>query len=276
VEISRAMDGVRLLVIAIIVLATQCSSECQASQTVELEQRFWLADIAAQGRITSPIFTGRVDLKKDLGFQNTDLVTTRLLWHINEKNSLYFGYFDGQYGGQTVHKQRQEFLGGLLSREVTYDVRENLQLAYWKIGWRKYWQKHPDDKIKMAFLLDAKTVSIHGSAGVWSSIQGSSSTFTKGNAVWKMTIPTVGFLLTVQPRSGVNFNMEVSGLTTGNKGFTFLDYETSLEMAMGANNNTSIVIGYRVIDYRDRRQGSGSYLDSFKLGGAFYGIKTSW
>ena len=164
----------------------------------------------------------------------------------------------------------------MLSREVTYDVRENLQLAYWKIGWHKYWQKHPDDKIKMGLLLDAKTVSIHGSAGVWSSIQGSSSTFTKGNAVWKMTVPTVGFLVTIQPRSGVKLNMEVSGLTTGKKGFTFLDYETSLEMVMGSNNNTSIVAGYRVLDYHDRRQGSGSHLDSFKLGGAFYGIKTSW
>jgi len=276
VEISRPMNWLRLLVLAVMVFIAQCSSECQASQTVELEQRFWLADIAAHGHIKSPAWTGSIDLKKDLGFQDTDLAPMKVLWHINGNSSLYFDYFNGQYAGQTVYKQRQEFLGGLFSREVTYNATENLQLAYWKVGWRKYWQNRPDGKIKMGFLLDAKTVSVHGSAGVWSSIPGSSPTFMSGTGAWRMTLPTVGFSVTAQPRPGTKINMEVSGLTTGNKGFTFLDYETSLEVIVGHKKNMSLVVGYRVIDYHDRRQRNRSNLESFTLGGAFYGLKTSW
>lgn len=275
-EISRPRNKLSLLVLGIMAFVTSFSSDCQASQTVELEQRFWLADIAAHGRIKSPAWTGSIDLKKDLGFQNTDLAPMKLSWRINENSSLYVDYFNGQYAGQTVHKQRQDFLGGLFSREVTYDVTEQLQLSYWKIGWRKYWRNLSSNKIKMGFLLDAKTVSVHGSAGVWSSIQGSSSTFASGNEAWRMTLPTVGFIVTAQPRPGTKLNMEVSGLSTGSKGFTFLDYETSLEVAIGHKKNTSIVTGYRVIDYHNRRQRGGSSLDSFTLGGAFYGIKTAW
>lgn len=116
------MDGLRLLVIAIVVLITQCSGECQASQTVELEQRFWLADIAAQG-IKSPAWTGNIDLKKDLGFRNTDLASIRLLWHINDNNSWYFDYFNGQFGGkygtQTAARNFRglAFKGGYIRRK---------------------------------------------------------------------------------------------------------------------------------------------------------------
>lgn len=258
-----------LLIVQVIFLL----SVCGASSNITVGQRLWLADISASGRYVSSAFTGNIDLQKDLGFKNSNIAQTRVMWDINDSHSIRMDYFSGQFTGAVDRTERREFFGGLISREIRHHADETLGIKFWKAGWIHYGNSRPNDKIRVGFLLDIKTVVLDGTVTLHSEMDGSSPVTVREQSAWRVTDPTIGFVIIGKPNDKLHYFIECAGLTTGKNGFMFADYEASIHWFADAKKNTSIVAGYHVINYDNYRTTAESKLDAVRVAGAFYGIE---
>ena len=238
-----------------------------------MEQRLWLTDASAKGRYVSSSFTGQLDLEKDLGFKNSKLPQSRILWDINDSHSIRLDYLSGKFMGSADRTERREFLGGLISREIMHHAEEQVDIRFWKVGWIHYSSPRPEDKIRVGFLFDIKTVSLKGTATVTSMMENTSPFITRGQTSWQMTSPTIGVVIQGKPHDRLGYMIECAGLTNGKNGFMFADYEASVHWLMDAKRDTSLVAGYHVIHYKNYRSSEKSQLDEVKFSGAFYGIE---
>ena len=248
-------------------------SVCSASSNINLEQRLWLSNISASGRCVSSAFTGNLDLQKDLGFRGTTIPQLRMIWDINPSQSIRLDYFGGQFTGTADKTERREFFGGLISREFKHHVEESLGIKFWKVGWIYYGKSRPQDKIRVGYMLDIKTVLLDGRVTLHSVMAGGSPVTIREQSTWRMTAPTIGFVIKGQPNERLHYSIECAGLTTGKNGFMFADYEGSIKWFVDAKRSTSIVVGYHVINYDNYQKNEKSQLDRVRIAGAFYGIE---
>lgn len=248
-------------------------SMCYASSTVLVEQRLWFADISASGRYVSPTFTGNVDLKKDLGFSGANMPQTRLIWDIGKYQSIRVDYFHGQFNGAADRTERREFFGGLISREIRHHVDERLGITFWKIGWINYGKSHFDDKIRLGFLFDVKSVRLNGTVSLRSEMDGFAPITLKKQASWGITDPTIGLVIKGSPDDRLQYFIECAGLTNGKNGFLFTDYEASVQWIIDPGKDISMLAGYHAIDYTNYRKTDKSRLNDVKIAGFFYGIQ---
>lgn len=257
----------------LVVQVVTAFSMCNASGKVTVEQRLWLADISASGRYVSPAFTGNIDLQKDLGFKSSNMPQTRVIWDINKSQSVRMDYFQGQFNGAADRTERREFFGGLISREVRHHVDETLGIKFWKVGWINYGNSHPEDKIRLGFLFDIKSVSLKGSVVLKSEMDGFSPVTIKERSSWGITDPTIGFVVAGKPNDRLGYFIECAGLTNGKNGFLFTDYEASLHWFIDPKKNASFVAGYHAINYDNYRKTDKSKLDNVKIAGLFFGLE---
>lgn len=248
-------------------------SMCYASSTVVVEQRLWFADISASGRYVSPTFTGNVDLKKDLGFSGANLPQTRLIWELNKRQSIRVDYFHGEFKGAADRTERREFFGGLISREIRHHVDERLGITFWKIGWINYGKSKLDDKVRLGFLFDVKSVRLNGAATLRSEMDGFVPVTLKKQSSWGLTDPTIGFVIKGRPNNRLQYFVECAGLTNGKSGFLFTDYEASLQWVLDPQRDIRMMAGYHAIDYTNYRKTDKSILNDVKLAGFFYGLQ---
>jgi hypothetical protein len=192
---------------------------------------------------------------------------------MDTSNSVRLDYFGGNFTGSANRTERREFFGGLISREVRYHVEEKIGIRFWKAGWIHYGSKNPNDKIRIGFLLDVKSVSLNGKATVKAEMDGFSPVTLKQQASWSITDPTIGFVVTGKPNDRFQYYIECAGLTNGKNGFLFADYEASIHWFLDSKKNTSLVVGYHAISYDNYRKTEKSKLDRVKIAGAFYGIE---
>lgn len=229
-----------------------------------------MADISAHGRYVPPKLHSAyrdIDLKQDLGLENESLLQMRLSWRPNPTKEFRIESFDTYYHGQGLVRYRYIF-------EFTAQTKEEMHLAYQRVVWINYGKPQAKQKLQTAFLYDIKRAAMRGTGEA--SVTTHNSTHPseyRGAYSWQGMMPTIGAAAVYQLDANSRINVEASGITTGSKGFSFLDWKADGELLLGHKSNTSVVLGYRSIAYKNMRQTDDSKLAAVKIAGYYWGVK---
>lgn len=242
--------------------------------TVELQP--WLADLAAHGRYATPSLQAGyrdIDIKKDLGFQNRVLSSISLSWKKSPTREVRIEGFDTTYYGQGILKDRF-LINELFSREFTAQATEKMHLEYQRVVWVNYESSDRSKKFRKAFIYDIKRAVMRGNlqASVTANNLQRPIIFT-GSTSWRGVLPTIGGYIGFQPDANNRIGLEASGISTGPRGFYYLDWKSEFEHLLGQDKSTSLVLGYRALDFKNMRSTDGSKLSAVKIAGYYWGLK---
>jgi hypothetical protein len=125
---------------------------------VELEGRYWFADLDASARVESGSLPGtRIDLEHDLDVDDANLPEVRLSLSTGPNSKLRLAYLQGRFDGQTTLGQTIEVGGTTFSANTRVDT--DFDLYYGRLGWT--WQFPVVPGIfKIGPMLDLKAVVV--------------------------------------------------------------------------------------------------------------------
>src|SRR2546421_953876 len=246
----------RLLVIVVsLVLAGYGTA---AAQIVDIEGRYWFADLDASAKVKSGSAHGtRLDLDSDLGIDGGNLPELRLTIATGLNSKIRFAYTHGDFEGDKTIERSVQFAGTTFT--ATSRVESEMELHYGRIGWA--WQFIAVPGIfKIGPLLELKGLVIDASLRTRGA-----GTNVHDSAVLPMAVPTVGAMANVTPVKWLDVFAEVSGIPFGDLGH-IVDAEAGVRVI--PLQFLSFSAGYRVLDVR---LGKDDNFARLNLAGPFLG-----
>jgi hypothetical protein len=242
-----------LLVAALLVLL---APDRTVAQIVEVEGRYWFANLDASTRVESDSIPGtRIDLGQDLDVDDANLPEVRLTFSTGLSSKLRFAYLQGNFDGDTTLGQSIQFSGTTFAANTRVDTE--LDLYYGRIGWT--WQFPVVPGIfKIGPLVELKGLVIDATVR-------SPGTGLRESGLVPMAFPTIGAMLSVTPIAALDIFAEVSGMTFGSYGHV-VDAEAGLRFI--PIRFLTLSAGYRVFDVRIEHDDDFAKL---KLTGPFIG-----
>lgn len=242
-----------LLVAALLVLL---APDRTVAQIVDVEGRYWFANLDASTRVESSSIPGtRIDLGQDLDVDDESIPEVRLTFSTGLNSKLRLAYLQGNFDGATTLGQSIQFSGTTFGANTRVDTE--LDLYYGRIGWT--WQFPVVPGIfRIGPLVEAKGLVIDATIR-------SPGTGLRESGLLPMAFPTVGAMLSVTPIAALEIFAEVSGMTFGSFGHV-VDAEAGLRFI--PIRFLTLSAGYRLFDVRIE------YDDDFgklKLAGPFVG-----
>ena len=229
--------------IGVLVGAAVLVATSAASQTLELEGRFWPATLTATvnvtgGRTDIPPELTTINLKDDLGLKDKNLADWRLTLTTGPHSRLRVGYLTMNYSAdQTLHRT-------VVFNGTTYTVGTrvltSLGLDYWRLGWIWYFTGTSSDTVRFGSLLEAKRISTDASVAAPELLP---PLLEKKS--FASTLPSVGMVLDVRPSHAVDIYLEASGVSAGTYG-RGVDAEAGVKLV--PVENVSMTAGYRYFD----------------------------
>lgn len=241
----------------------------KAESKIHYQQAFWQPGFSAGGRYVSPAWSGPVDAGKDLGIGSTQGVLRKLTIDVSPRLSVSVAGFEGTFAGQAMRKERKYFLGGLISREVTHRATENINLQYKSADLYFLRNVRKEEGTNTAWVLGVRRVSATGSAVLRSKIPESSEVVSDYAFSWAGWAPVVG-VHWEEKKKHVTWSATAAGLSTGTSGLTFVDVD--IQAAFCKQKNSSLVVGYRGLFYRDRRTLEKTQIASVDIKGPYWGL----
>jgi hypothetical protein len=230
-----------------------------AAQRLELDARYWVADVSAEAKIEGGELGGTAfDFKRDLGIDDEPLLDLRLSVFTGPSSRLRLAYARPSYEGDAIIGRTIEF-NGTVYPAATRVVSE-LDMHYARLGWN--WQLPViPGKLRVGPLLEAKAFVVDATLEAPAAAPALRETETLA-----IVIPTVGLALHVSPYPRVDLFAEVSGLTLGDPGH-IVDAEAGVRVSL--LHFLTITGGYRFLEVRGEENRSFARL---RLGGLFAGV----
>lgn len=225
------------------------------AQIVELEGRYWFADLEGSAQIKSDSVPGtRVDLKNDLGVEDENLPEARLTFWTGPNSRIRLAYLYGSFSGDTILGQTIQFHGTTFSANTR--VETDLDIHYGRVGWAYMFPVVPGI-FKVGPLLEVK--------GVFVDVSMKAAT-VRESVELPIAFPTVGVMLNLTPHRMLEIFGEASGLPFGNLGYV-VDAEAGLRFV--PFSLLTVSAGYRLFDVR---VGDSDDFAKLKLAGLFVGV----
>lgn len=245
-----------LILATLIVLA---APQATFAQLVDLEGRYWFADLDASAKVKDGSIPGtRLDFGEDLSVDGENLPELRLTFSTGLNSKIRLAYLQGTFEGDTTLDRSIEFAGTTFTASTRVD--SELELYYGRIGWA--WQFVAVPGIfKIGPLLEVKGLVVDATLRT----RGLGTT-VRESKILPMAFPTVGAMLNVTPLAWLDVFAEVSGIPFGDLGHV-LDAEAGVRFV--PVRFFTVSAGYRIFDMR-----VGKDDDSFaklKLTGPFIG-----
>ena len=230
-----------------------------AGQRVELDARYWPADVVAEAKIEGGPLPGTAfDFKKDLGIDDEPLVDLRLSVFTSPNSRLRLAYARASYQADTVIGRAIEFNGSTYPAATR--VVSELDVHYVRLGW--IWQLPViPGKLRVGPVLEAKAFV----AGATLEAPATAPPLRETER-FAIVIPTAGLALDLSPHPRVDLFAEVSGLTVGDPG-RVVDAEAGVRI--GLVTFLTLTGGYRFFEVRGEEDRSFARL---RLSGPFVGV----
>lgn len=242
-----------LLVAALLVLLAPGPT---VAQIVDVEGRYWFADLDASTRIESGSIPGtRIDLDQDLDVDDANLPEVRLTFATGLNSKLRLAYLQGNFDGETTLGQSIQFSGTTFGANTRVDTE--LDLYYGRVGWTWQFPVVPG-VFKIGPLVEVKGLVIDARVR-------SPGTGLRESGLLPMAFPTVGAMLSLTPIGALDIFAEVSGMTFGDFGH-IVDAEAGVRFI--PVRFFTLSAGYRVFDVRIEHDDDFAKL---KLTGPFIG-----
>ena len=227
----------RMLLAGLLVLVT---SGTAAAQVLDIEARYWLADLDGSAKIEGDSIPGTsLDLDGDLDVEDADLLELRLTIGTGLNSKLRFAYTYGEFDGNRTLDQSIEFAGTTFAAGSR--VESDIAVHYGRIGWA--WQFLAVPGIfKIGPLLEVKGLVVD------TSLRGrAAGDAVRESALVPMVFPTVGLMANVTPLDWLEIFAEVSGIPFGDLGH-IVDADAGVRVT--PLPLLSIFAGYRLLDAR--------------------------
>jgi hypothetical protein len=132
--ISRPPCGVVRRTVLLTVCLVLLSQAPAAAQVIELEGRYWFADLDGSAQVTSDSVPGtKFDLTNDLGVEDENLPEVRLTFRTGPNSLIRLAYLYGKFEGDTVLDQTIQFNGTTFAASTP--VQSEFELHYGRLGW---------------------------------------------------------------------------------------------------------------------------------------------
>ena len=210
------------------------------AQLVEVEGRYWLADLDGSARIKSGSVPGsNIDLRDDLHLDHVGAPEVRLSVSTGLAGRLRVAYAHFDFDEDATLSRTIQFSRSTFA--VNTPVETELELHYGRVGW--IWQPLVIPGIlQLGPMLEAK-----GFVGdVTLRTRGVTPAITESKT-FALALPTAGLALDVTPLGIVHLFAEASGLPAGGLGH-FVDAEAGLKLV--PLPFLAVTAGYRVVDMR--------------------------
>jgi len=203
--------------------------------TLELEGRWWMPNLSAEGKVEQDDIGTEIDFKNDLGLADKDFPFGRLTWYIGPNSRLRASYTPISYSGDTAITKQIIFDGTTYtagSRVIT-----DLSVQYITFGW--VWQpiNIANGTFKLGPQIDLKGFLIDASLRAPALGVDESANVPAG-------FPTLGLVADLNPTERMNVFADISGISAGSYGY-FFDAEAGLKLI--PVKNLSIVGGYKIL-----------------------------
>lgn len=249
------MLRIAILAVCLMLLATPPA----IAQIVELEGRYWFADLEGSAQVKSGSVPGtRVDLEKDLGIDDENLPEARLTFWTGPNSRIRLAYLYGNFEGDTILGRTIEFNGTTFTASTR--VETEIELHYGRLGWAYMFPVVPGI-FKVGPLLEVKGVFIDASLKTVGS-----GTTVRESAQLPIAFPTVGVMLNLTPHRMLEIFGEASGIPLGDLGYV-VDAEAGLRFV--PFGLLTLSAGYRIFDVR---VGDDDDFGKLKLAGPFVSV----
>jgi hypothetical protein len=230
-----------------------------AGQRIELDTRYWPAELVAEAKIEGGPLPGTAfDFKKDLGIDDEPLVDLRLAVFTGPNSRLRLAYTRASYEGDTIIGRAVEFNGSTYPAATR--VVSELDVHYARLGW--IWQLPViPGKLRVGPVLEAKAFVVGATLEA-----PATAPALRETERFAIVLPSVGLALDLSLRQAVDLFAEVSGLTLGDLGHV-VDAEVGVRIS--PIKYLTISGGYRFFDVRGEEDKSFARL---RLSGPFGGV----
>lgn len=255
---------------------TAATGQCLAAgkHTFNLEAGQWFGQISAKGRYYDGAKTTDADLKGDIGIKDAALPWLRADWRIGPRTHIRADYFSGHYLGDASRIEQVELFGGLITRDVKYELTSDLKLSYWKAGIVHYLHSTPEKKL--GIMLNVNSAAVEAKERVVASYSGNPLLSQEQTVSTHITAPTLGIIYEVSINANAKYYVQASGLAIGTRPF-FFDGEAGINYSLGRGDSVHLTAGYRLIRYAGKQsEKPGAELTNFKLAGPFFGLKIQY
>ncbi|MCU0650799.1 MAG: hypothetical protein MUC52_01000 [Candidatus Omnitrophica bacterium] len=218
---------------------------------VEFEGRYWMPDLTAKAKVTEAgIIGSNLNFKSELGIKDEDFPEARFIWHTGPNSRIRAFYTQAEFDGDQTVSQTITFDGKTYTAGA--QVKSNLDLQYFGLGWIWEFINTMDEKVKIGTILEAKGFAGEASLDAPALSISESTDFIAG-------LPTAGLSFTVNPfkdsapyksrnmLTELSFYGEAAGMSAGTYGY-FLDAEAGVKWA--PVKNVSVSGGYRMVSMK--------------------------
>lgn len=256
-SISRAPSAVaKIAFLAVCLLLLGAPA---AAQVIELEGRYWFADLDGSARVTSDSVPGtRFDLKDDLGVDDENLPEVRLIFWTGPNSRIRLGYLYGKFEGDTTLDRTIQFDGTTFPASTR--VQSEFELHYGRLGWAYMFPVVPGI-FKVGPLLELKGVFLDAELKTEAA-----GTAVRESAKLPIAFPTIGAMVNLIPHRMLEIFGEASGIPFGDLGYV-LDAEAGLRFV--PVGWLTLAAGYRLLDVR---VGDDDDFGKLKLSGPFVSV----
>ena len=222
-----------------------------ADAIVEFEGRYWMPDLTAEGKVTSFGISGSdLNFKSELGIQDEDFPEGRFIWHTGPNSRIRAYYTAAEFEGDQMISQTIKFDGKTYTAGT--QVKSNLDLQYFGLGWLWDFTNLLDGKVKAGAILELKGVTGDLSLDAPTLAISESEDLIAG-------LPTLGVSFAVNPFkdekpyksenifSDLGFYAEAAGMSAGTYGY-FIDAEAGVKWV--PVKFVSVSGGYRVVSLK--------------------------
>lgn len=233
----------------------------EADVVLELEGRYWFADLKASTRFDDEVRGTDIDLERDFDLGEKNFPEGRLTWYTGPKSSLFFDATWANWEGEETLSQTVEI------RDRTFDigarVASELDFQLYRIGWVWQFIDASDGLVKFGTLIDVRIV--HANLSVEGALNNVSQ-----RAEEDLTVPlaSLGFALDINPFKGTNLFFRGSGIPNTPYGY-FISGEAGVKII--PFKNFSIVGGYRYEDFNAHNTNDTTQV-KLRLVGPFAGL----
>jgi hypothetical protein len=229
------------------------------AQVVEVEGRYWFADLEGSAQVKGDSLPGtRFDLKNDLGVEDENLPEVRLTFWTGPNSRIRLAYLYGKFEGDTILEQTIQFNGTTFTANSR--VESEVEVHYGRLGWAYMFPIVPGI-FKVGPLLELKGVFID--AELKADAAGSS---VRESAKLPIGFPTIGLMVNLTPHRILEIFGEASGIPFGNLGYV-IDAEAGLRVV--PVRWLTIGAGYRFLDVR---VGDDDDFGKLRLSGPFVSV----
>lgn len=262
--------------VMVVVTMTAVAGQCLATEqkTFNLEAGLWFGQIAAKGRYYDGAKATDADLKGDVGIKDTALPWLRADWRLGPRTHIRADYFSGHYFGDASRIEQVELFGGLITRDVKYELASDLKLSYWKAGIVHY--LHSTPARKFGIMINVNSAAVEARERLVASYSGSLLYSQEQDLSTRITAPTLGLIYEASVNPNVKYYVQTSGFALGTRPF-FFDGEAGVNCSIGRGDSIHLTAGYRLIRYASKQsEKPAAELASFKLAGPFFGLKVQY